>query len=87
MMLTLVSQTLVEPAQRDMPLVEYATPFSEVSAFCRAAISKVIPKEFWGQVADGCRNKDVIMGKINQFIRLRRFESLTLHAICQDLKV
>ncbi|KAL8771820.1 MAG: hypothetical protein Q9194_004766 [Teloschistes cf. exilis] len=87
MMSTHVSPTPAEPAQRDMPLVEYATPFSEVSAFCQAVVSKVIPTEFWGQVADGCRNKDVIMGKINQFIRLRRFESLTVHAICQDLKI
>ncbi|KAL9578805.1 MAG: hypothetical protein Q9212_005488, partial [Teloschistes hypoglaucus] len=87
MISTHLSPLPVEPAQRDMPLVEYATPFSEVSAFCRATVSKVIPKDFWGQAADGCRNKDVIMGKINQFIRLRRFESLTLHAICQDLKI
>ncbi|KAI4202907.1 MAG: hypothetical protein LQ350_002278 [Teloschistes chrysophthalmus] len=84
---TQVPPTPVEPAKRDTTLVEHATPFSEVSAFCRAAVSKVIPKKFWGQAADGSRNKDVIMGKINQFIRLRRFESLTLHAVCQDLKI
>ncbi|KAI4252946.1 MAG: hypothetical protein LQ352_003992 [Teloschistes flavicans] len=77
----------VKPSQLNIPLVECATPFSEVSAFCQAAISTVIPNEFWGQAADGCRNKKVIMGKINQFIRLRRFESLTLHAISQDLKI
>ncbi|KAL8690402.1 MAG: hypothetical protein Q9218_004144 [Villophora microphyllina] len=84
---TQVPATAIKPAQRDLPLLEYATSFSEVSAFCRAAISKVVPDGFWGQGEEGDRNKDVIMGKIDQFIRLRRFESLTLHAVCQHLKI
>ncbi|KAL8713551.1 MAG: hypothetical protein Q9220_002413 [cf. Caloplaca sp. 1 TL-2023] len=68
-------------------LVDYATPFPQISAFCRAVISKVVPSAFWGQDEANFLNKEVIFRKIDQFVRQRRFESLTLHEICQDLKI
>ncbi|KAH9878518.1 hypothetical protein IAQ61_001790 [Plenodomus lingam] len=56
---------------------------AHVSAFCRAVIAKAIPKGFWG--GDG--NKRVVMYWIDQFIHLRRFESLTLHQVTQKLQI
>ena len=71
----------------EVPLVEHATPISDVSAFCRAVMSRIIPNEFWGHDEDGEHNKKILLSRIDQFIGLRRFESLTLHAVSQDLKV
>ncbi|KAL8731786.1 MAG: hypothetical protein Q9166_003233 [cf. Caloplaca sp. 2 TL-2023] len=76
-----------KPGDAEVPLVEFASPFSDVSAFCRAVISHIIPNDFWGRNADGKHNKEVILRNVDQFIRLRRFESLTLHTVYQDLKV
>ncbi|KAH9860521.1 hypothetical protein J1614_011852 [Plenodomus biglobosus] len=56
---------------------------ADVSAFCRAVITKVIPKGFWG----GDSNERVVMYWIDQFINLRRFESLTLHQVTQKLQI
>ncbi|KAL8703103.1 MAG: hypothetical protein Q9201_003694, partial [Fulgogasparrea decipioides] len=64
-------QSAIEPLQPDCPLVDYATPVSEVSAFCRAVLSNLIPNAFWGQNVDGAHNKEVIMRKIDQFVGLR----------------
>ncbi|KAJ5952017.1 uncharacterized protein N7479_010430 [Penicillium vulpinum] len=54
-------------------LTDYATPASSVSAFCRAVIQKLIPRQFWGHV--------------DRFIKLRRFESLSLHEVCKGIKI
>ena len=71
----------------ELPLIDYATPVSDVSAFCRAVMSRIIPDGFWGRDDDGLHNKAVVLRNVDQFIRLRRFESLTLHTVSQDLKV
>ncbi|KAL8935567.1 MAG: hypothetical protein Q9211_004632 [Gyalolechia sp. 1 TL-2023] len=71
----------------DLTIVDHATPYSSVSALCRAVLTNLIPSEFWGQGVDGAHNKKIVMCNVDRFIRLRRFESLTLHAVAQDLKV
>ena len=68
------------------PLVSLATPPSDVSAFCRAVLSNLTPNRFWGEGSEGQENKDVVMGSIDRFVRLRRFENLSLHAVFQGLK-
>lgn len=60
-----------------------ACPTAHVSAFCRAVIAKVIPNGFWGDE----HNKRIIMSWIDQFIQLRRFETLSLHQVTQKLQV
>jgi telomerase reverse transcriptase len=67
--------------------MDFATPDSSVSAFCRAVISKVVPNGFWGQGESGVWNRDVILLHVDRFIRMRRSESLTLHEIIQKIKV
>ncbi|KAL7935256.1 Telomerase ribonucleoprotein complex RNA binding domain-containing protein [Trichoderma chlorosporum] len=67
-------------------LVELACPVACVSAFCQATLSKIIPDNFWGSEKD-CHNKSMFLRKIDHFIKLRRFEMISLHEIVQDFKV
>ena len=71
----------------ETPLILLATPPSDVSAFCQAVLSNLIPNRFWGEGKQGQENKTVIMRNIDSFVRLRRFESLSLHTVSQGLKV
>ena len=62
---------------------DLASPVAHVSAFCRAVVMNVVPNGFWGDE----QNKRIVMHTIDQFIQIRRFESLTLHQVIQKLKV
>ncbi len=96
--ITQVSQTLSTsisisitprlPAAPSNPsFTSLATPHSDVSAFCRAVLTNVIPDGFWGGSAQGLENRGVVMRHVDKFIRLRRFENMSLHTVCQHLKV
>ncbi|KAJ6445860.1 RING-finger domain containing protein [Purpureocillium lavendulum] len=67
--------------------LDLASPVSHVSAFCQAVLSKIIPSGFWGQEDILCHNKTTFLRNVDRFIKLRRFESMTLHDIAQGLKV
>lgn len=67
-------------------VVELACPTACVSAFCQAVLSKIIPDKFWGCEKD-CHNKVVFLRKVDHFIKLRRFEMISLHEIVQEFKV
>jgi telomerase reverse transcriptase len=67
----------------DTCFTDLACSTAHVSAFCRAVISKVIPNDFWGDE----NNKRTVLYWIDQFICLRRFESLTLHQVAQKIQV
>ena len=60
---------------------------SDVSAFCQAVLSHLIPNGFWGAGEQGEYNKKIVMRQIDRFVRLRRFESMTLHGAYQGIKV
>ena len=66
---------------------DLACPTSHVSAFCQAVISKIVPGSFWGEGAAMQDNKNTVLRKVHQFVKLRRFETMSLHEIVQDLKV
>ncbi|KAJ6145523.1 Telomere reverse transcriptase [Penicillium chermesinum] len=68
-------------------LTDYATPASAVSAFCRSVLLKIIPLGFFGYGPEGKSNRRIIMKHVDCFIRLRRFESLSLHEVCKGLKI
>jgi telomerase reverse transcriptase len=67
--------------------MDYATPSSSVSAFCRAVLCKVVPNAFFGVGEGGNDNRRLIMKQVDWFIRMSRFESLSLHEVCKGLKV
>ena len=83
-----ISTTPKPPAAPSNPsFTSLATPHSDVSAFCRAVLTNVIPNGFWGDNAQGLENKGAVMRHVDKFVRLRRFENMSLHTICQHLKV
>ncbi|KAJ9129600.1 Telomerase reverse transcriptase [Pleurostoma richardsiae] len=67
-------------------LTELATPISQVSVFCQAVLSKVVPDEFWGIGDHRVQNKKIFMKNVDRFVRLRRFENMSLHDTAQGLK-
>lgn len=73
--------------QAQASLTDYATPASSVSAFCRAVFQKLIPRQFLGVGPEGVWNFGLVLRNIDRFIKLRRFESLTLHQVCEGIKV
>ena len=75
------------PVLRKSNLVDAANPVSQVSAFCQAVISKLLPREAWGLGTDGERNREIVLKNVDVFVSLRRFESLSLHTVSQRLKV
>ena len=64
---------------------DFAASSGEASGFVRAVIGRVIPNEFFGN--RGSHNKDCAMRTVDRFVKLRRFESFTLHEALQGLKV
>lgn len=68
-------------------VVDFATPVSHVSRFCQVVLSKIIPHEFWGTGPGQKHNKEVVLRNVDRFIRLRRFENISLHDVFQGIKV
>ncbi|KAK3677630.1 Telomerase reverse transcriptase [Recurvomyces mirabilis] len=64
-----------------------ASPVGQVSSYCRAVIQKVFPSELWGSGTAGRANQISIMGSIDRFIRLRRYESVSLHDVLQGVTI
>ncbi|TVY53989.1 Telomerase reverse transcriptase, partial [Lachnellula suecica] len=82
-----VATTTEEIEPKKPSMMNYATPENMVSAFCRAVLLKLIPKEFWGTGDVQAHNEKVFLKNVDGFIRLRRFESLTLHEVTQGLQI
>ncbi|KAK3356163.1 hypothetical protein B0H65DRAFT_439316 [Neurospora tetraspora] len=92
---TLQPQSTAAPVIRNSDsqshsLLDLATPISSISAFCQAVLSKIIPNDFWGSSSEegltgGTQehNKSVFLKHVDQFIKLRRFE--TKEHITQNL--
>ncbi len=67
--------------------VGYATPTANVSAFCQSVIRKLLPRDTFGVGVPGAENERNILASIDRFIRMRRFESLSLHEVAQGLSL
>lgn len=68
-------------------MMDYSTPTSRVSAFSRAVLSHLIPHGFWGSGDTRTENERVFHQNVDHFIKLRRFETLSLHEVSQGIKV
>ena len=68
-------------------LTDLATPLWQVSAFCRAVLSKLVPDGLWGSGETRRHNKSTFLHQVKRFIYLRRHERITLHEILQGLKI
>ncbi|KAK0734253.1 hypothetical protein B0T26DRAFT_62594 [Lasiosphaeria miniovina] len=85
-------RSMSQPAQSSVPplqynlLTELATPLANVSAFCQAILSRIIPNDFWGEGTLQAQNKKTFLKMVNHFVHLRRFESMCLHDVVQGMK-
>lgn len=76
-----------DPSSEDHPshnawFMEFVCSHKEISSFAIAATSQVIPKDFWGS----SHNYQQIKNQIANFVSCRRYESVTLHTISQNLR-
>jgi telomerase reverse transcriptase len=68
-------------------ILAYATPTGNVSAFCRAVVRRVLPRNALGEGVDGEHNLQVLLGHVGRFVQMRRYESLSLHEIFQNVRI
>ena len=64
----------------------HSTPPEMVSMFCRSVIARLLPQNALGTASDGVHNLQIIMQRIDQFVKLRRFETLSLHQVMQGIR-
>ena len=64
-----------------------ANDHSQVSAFCRATTSHVIPYELLGETSDKGHNWAILMRNVDTFIKSRRFESHSLSNFLNGIKI
>lgn len=73
------------PAQDDHNSLNRACSLAEVSSFCRAVVMRVFPKDLWGTDEAGQSNAKVLLSNVDTFVRLRRYETLSLHDLVQKM--
>lgn len=66
---------------------DLACQTSQVSAFCRAVLSRIIPNSLWGSGEEGKSNRKSLLHSVDEFVQMRRFETLSLHRTLQGLRV
>lgn len=71
----------------EISILAYATPTARVSAFCRAAVGRLLPKNALGVGANGEHNLVELLDRVDQFVRMRRYESFSLHEVLQNLRI
>ncbi|KAK6344067.1 hypothetical protein TWF696_007713 [Orbilia brochopaga] len=69
------------------PILLYATSSHNVYLFLRAVLGNIIPLEFWGAGKAALKNRNVFFSHLEGFVKLRRYESLTLHNVLQGFKL
>jgi telomerase reverse transcriptase len=77
-----VPNTAPEP-QISERFTDYASTAGQVSGFVKAVIKRVIPYDFFGSGS----NQRLVLQMVDRFIKLRRYESFSLHDVLQGLKV
>ncbi|KAL1918651.1 uncharacterized protein VTP21DRAFT_2673 [Calcarisporiella thermophila] len=64
-------------------LIASFSNYHQVSFFLKAVVRRVIPNDFWG-----CEeNWNVIASAIDRFVRIRRFETISLHQVIQGFQI
>lgn len=76
-----------EISSLDATLLSRATPTALVSAFCHAVLKRIIPTDCFGRGQQGKANQREVLKYVDLFIRLRKFETLSLHTVSQNIKV
>lgn len=74
-----------DPKTFDMTTL--STSPESVSSFVQSVFRHILPHELFGQGQDGVLNLESVMHQVDVFIKLRRFETLSLHTVVQGIKV
>ncbi|KAK6536115.1 hypothetical protein TWF281_000361 [Arthrobotrys megalospora] len=69
------------------PMLLYVAGSHSVYTFIRAVMSNIVPLAFWGSGKSALKNRDVFFSHLEKFVKLRRYESLSLHDVMQGLKL
>lgn len=77
----------LETRETSKSTTELATPVSRVSAFCQAVVKRVIPSAMWGEGPGGEHNKRLLLKRVDQFLRARKFESFSLQTFLDGFKI
>ena len=64
-----------------------AAPAANVSAFCQAVLKRTLPRDMFGVGDSGDSNWRHVWTTVDRFVKMRRFETLSLHEVCQGMKV
>ncbi|CDZ98129.1 telomerase reverse transcriptase [Phaffia rhodozyma] len=62
---------------------EFTQPVGQVCRFATGVIKRVIPIDFFG----GPFNQHLVLQSVDKFIRLRRYETMTLHTVLQGFSI
>ena len=73
--------------EQPLAVTTFSTPAAKVSAFCQSVVRRVLPRGTFGIGPDGYDNMLLVTRAIDQFIRMRRFESMSLHEAHQGIKL
>lgn len=71
----------------DTSFLAHATPVSRVAAFCRAVLCSLLPGDVFGKGQPGHANLEMVLRKVDDFVCMRRFESISLHQVVQGLRI
>lgn len=78
------SGSLRDQYDTETSFLPHSTSPEMISMFCRSVIKRLLPRNVLGTASDGAHNLRVILQRIDQFIKLRRFETLSLHQVMQE---
>lgn len=81
------SGSVHEQYDSETSFLPHATPLEMVSTFCRSVIARLLPQNALGTGSDGEHNMQIMLQRIDQFVRLRRFETMSLHQVMQGMRV
>ncbi|EPQ64549.1 Bgt-2774 [Blumeria graminis f. sp. tritici] len=81
------TNSLTKNATHERSLAEHATPVALVSSFCCAILDNLIPPNFWGTTELQIRNRKTFYRNVDQFLKRRRYETLSLHEALQGLQI
>ncbi|KAI9809920.1 MAG: hypothetical protein M1825_000353 [Sarcosagium campestre] len=73
--------------EEERTLLDQSTPSQHVAAFCKAVIGKVFPNRLWGTERGNHRNKRIVMQHVDRFIRMSRYENISIDEVLQHLEL
>lgn len=68
-------------------MFSFATHQSQVAAFCQAVLKKLLPPSAFGKGQEGFQNLSKVMGHVVRFIYMRKYESMTMHDLVQNVRL